>query len=379
MKKTAFLAFVLLMSDLYGQLIPCRVGKHWGYCDTARIVQIRTEFDFAGFFTGDIAFVMNDTVYHGINSKGEIITPALKHYGSFVNGLCPIQLMDGKCFYIDTHGKVAIDMQFSAAENFSEGLAVVSIGKKLGIIDTLGNWVRKPDFDTSSVYFKSGFLLAISRGKYFYINRSGKTLALPDTIQPGGIFSEGLAAVYVTKTRDINGKKEKTTYLEFMDTGRNIVLKHFVHDSFDYSEYLMLEKDFTDGKALVKAKNQIGWDYYFLDRKGRFSPLYSSAKHLGDSLFLGVIGYYMSEVRILDSNYYVAGQFQSKPLQVGVFGDGLLPFCNKEGKWGYMDSNCKIMIKPKYEAAYAFKNGFAYIVLDRLQGIIDTKGYEYFR
>jgi hypothetical protein len=379
MKKIALLAFVLFLIDLQAQLIPCRVGKMWGYCDTGKIVRIRTEFDFAEFFTGEIAFVKKDSVYHGINTKGEFITPALKHYGVFVNGLCPIQLVDGKCYYINTSGKVAIDKSFSAAENFSEGLAVVSLNKKLGIIDTFGNWVREPNFDTSSVYYKSGFLLGLSKGKYFYINKKGRNLYLPDSIQPGGIFSEGLAAVYVTKTRYNNGRPEKTTFLEFMDTGGHIVLKHFVNDSFDYSEYLMLEKDFIDGKALVKAKNEIGWDYHFLDKKGRFSPLYSSAKHLGDSLFLGVIGYYMSEVRILDSNYYVSGQFQSKPLQVGVFGDGLVSFCNKEGKWGYMDSNCKIIIKPKYSGALTFKNGYAFVVMDGMQGVIDTRGYEYFR
>ncbi len=141
----------------------------------------------------------------------------------------------------------------------------------------------------------------------------------------------------------------------------------------------MLEKEFVDGKAIIKARNEIGWDYYFLDKKGRFSPLYSSAKHLGDSLYLGVIGYYMSEIRILDSNYFVAGQFQSKPLQVGEFGDGLLPYCNKDRLWGYMDSNCRIMIKPQYNMAFKFNRGYAYVVKDGKQGVIDTKGKEFFQ
>jgi hypothetical protein len=87
----------------------------------------------------------------------------------------------------------------------------------------------------------------------------------------------------------------------------------------------------------------------------------------------------MSEVRILDSNYYVAGQFQHKPLQVGEFGDGLLPFCDKDRLWGYMNSNCRVIIKPKYNAAFRFTNGYAYVIMNGLQGVIDTKGNEYFQ
>lgn len=107
---------------------------------------------------------------------------------------------------------MAIDQAYDAAENFSEGLAVVAINKKLGIIDHSGNWIRKPDFDTSSLYFKSGMIMAISKGKYFYINQYGKTLVLPDSVKAAGIFSEGLAPVYVTKQRNSIGEIIKTTF-----------------------------------------------------------------------------------------------------------------------------------------------------------------------
>jgi hypothetical protein len=379
MNKFLFVILVILFADLDAQLIPCRVGRYWGYCDTGKIVKIRTEYDFADFFTGEVGFVRKDSAFRGINTKGEYITPPLKHYGSFADGLCPVQLLDGHCYYINTKGDIIIDRGFSAGENFSEGLAVVSVHKKLGIINTKGEWVRLPDFDTSSVYFRSGFLMGLSKGRYFYINKYGKELILPDSIKPAGIFSEDLAAVYVTKTRYINGMPEKTTYLEFMDPGGKIALQGFVNDSFDYSEYIALEKEFVDGKAIIKAKNQIGWDYYFIDKKKRFSPLYSSARHLGNFLYLGVIGYYMSEVRILDSNYYVAGQFQHRPMQVGEFHDGLLPFCDKNKKWGYVDSNCKEIIPAKYDAALNFKNGYAFVRFNGYEGVIDTKGKEYFQ
>lgn len=377
LKRLTFFIFFLQISS-YAQLIPFRINNLWGYSDTGKQIRIKPAYDFADFFDGELAFVKKDSLFYGINPKGEVLTPAIRHYGKFENGLCPVLFASGNSYYINRAGKVSIDQTFDAAENFSEGRAVVSLNKKLGIIDTSGRWIRKPDFDTSSLYFRSGMLLAISKGQYFYIRRDGSNLHLPDSIQPGGIFSEGLAPVYVTKPFSSTGERIKTTYLEFIDSTGRVVLQHFVNDSVDYSEYIVLEKEFKDGKAIIKSRNDIGWDYYFIDKQKRFSPLYSAARHLGDSLFLGAIGYYMSEIRILDSNFYVSGQFQQKPTQVGTFGNGLLAYRDKEGNWGYIDNNCKTVIRNKYSLAFTFSNGYAFVVLNGYYGVIDTKGREFF-
>ena len=364
--------------NVSAQLIPFRVNNNWGYSNPKGDIIIPGNFEFTDFFQDSIGFVMKDSMFYAISTKGEILNGPYKHYGYFNHNLCPVQEKNGHCYYIDQTGKSKIDLGFSAAENFSEGLAVVSLQKKLGIINTQGQWVRQPDFDTSSAFFKSGFLLAISKGKYFYINRRGKTLQLPDTVMPGGLFSEGLAPVYIIKPYNSDGVKTPTNYLEFIDSSGQVVLNHFVNDGLDYSEYIRLEKEFRDGKAIIKTKNELGWDFFFLDKKGRFSPLYSTTRHLGDSLFLGAIGYYMSDIRIVDSNYYVAGQFQHKPTQVGEFGNGLLAYRDKEGFWGYVNSNCQLKITAKYSAAFPFKNGYAFVIFNGRQGVIDTTGREYF-
>lgn len=377
--RTLLVIFLLIgFNSVYAQLIPFRINQNWGYSDTSLRIKIKPQWDFADFFNGNIAFVKKDSFFYGINTKGEVITKAINSYGKFVNGICPVNFATGKSSYINQDGKQIFALEFDAAENFSEGLAVVSINKKLGIINTKGEWIRNPNFDTSTIYFNSGMLMAISKGKYFYINQYGKTLNLPDSVQPGTAFSEGLAAVYVTKQYNSVGEKVKTTFLEFIDSTGKIVLSHFVNDSIDYSEYIDIEKGFRDGKAVIKTRNDIGWDYYYIDKKKRFSPLYSSVRHLGNSLFLGAIGYYMSDIRILDSNFYVTGQFQQKPTQIGEFADGLLPFRDKDGNWGYVNDNCREIIPNKYTMAYNFNDGYAFIVLNGNFGVIDTRGREYF-
>jgi len=44
-----------------------------------------------------------------------------------------------------------------------------------------------------------------------------------------------------------------------------------------------------------------------------------------------------------------------------------------EGKWGYVDKTCKVVIKPQFNAAWDFSEGMAAVLGDKL-GYIDKTG-----
>jgi hypothetical protein len=221
--------------------------------------------------------------------------------------------------------------------------------------------------------------LAKYKSKFIYINRFGKQLLLPDTIRPAGIFSEGLAAVYVETRSLINNTLNVKTNLQFMDTAGHIVLSKFVHEGFDYADYLNYEKEFIDGKAIVNAANDLAFDRYFIDKKGQFSPLFSYAQHMGDSLFLGVVGYMLPTIRIYNSTFDVMGDYSMQLSSVGKIGNGLIPIQNLAGYWGYSDDNSRLIIPFIYTSADAFKNGYAIIKSAGRIGVINTKGKEFFK
>lgn len=360
------------------QLIPFRINAIWGYADSNMRLKIPLMYDFTDRFEQGSAFVYKDSLYHLINEKGEKISDHFKAHGQFSNGLCAVVQQNNKCTYINHAGKQVFNQTFDAAEGFSEGLAVVSINKRLKIINIKGDSIPSMAFDTSNGRFQNGFLMVVKNGKYQFIKRNGKVLKLADSIQVGGLFSEGLAPVYVKKQYNSAHQKTATYFLEFIDSNGQIVLSHFINDSIDYSEYLDIEAGFKDGKAIVKTRNELGWDYYFIDKRKRFSPLYSAAKQLGDSLFLGAIGMYMSDVRMLDKDFWVVSQFQQKPLQVGRFNQGLLAFKNKDGYWGFIDKNGKTVVQAKYTSVNAFNQNIALVIYNGRFGFINTKGQEYF-
>src|ERR1700693_1991299 len=69
----------------------------------------------------------------------------------------------GKFGYIDRTGKIIIPLQFDGANEFHEGLALVTANGKKLFIDTTGRVVIKPDFDI--VYDFSEGLAAVNIGQ----------------------------------------------------------------------------------------------------------------------------------------------------------------------------------------------------------------------
>src|SRR3989442_8798309 len=124
-----------------------------------------------------------------------------------LDGLTPIQ-QNGKWGYADKDGKVVIRPQFSRADRFSEGLALVWTGGipltdpvvtsfvKMGYIDRTGHWVIHSRF---RYYFFDDFSDGLvpfrqQSGKWGYMDRTGKIVIQP-RFDWAGNFSGGIAPV----------------------------------------------------------------------------------------------------------------------------------------------------------------------------------------
>jgi hypothetical protein len=106
--------------------------------------------------------------------------------GKFVNGLAPAS-KDGLWGYIDTKGKWKIEPQFTSAERFSNGVAVVCVGESsweclYTFINSKGKQLFKPfilgtlDF-TAPMLFQEGFFACVIAPKtYGYVSRTGEII-----------------------------------------------------------------------------------------------------------------------------------------------------------------------------------------------------------
>jgi len=115
--------------------------------------------------------------------------------GSFTEGLAPVSMSKGAWFtsteletnaepvyahggewgFIDTSGKLVIEMKFNAVSQFSEGLARARHNGKWGFIDKTGEFVIPPRYEWV-MSFKNGVAEAVLDGMIILIDRQGKTI-----------------------------------------------------------------------------------------------------------------------------------------------------------------------------------------------------------
>ena len=119
--------------------------------------------------------------------------------------LFPVEKND-KWGFIDHTGKIVVPIQFDGANDFCEGLALLTANGKKVFMDTSGQVVIKPQFDIVNDFSEGLAAVNIGEkrianigvianpGKWGYIDKTGK-LAIPMKFTHAEDFSEGLAAV----------------------------------------------------------------------------------------------------------------------------------------------------------------------------------------
>ena len=81
-----------------------------------------------------------------------VISPAYEQVGHFFGGsLAPVKLPGGKWGYIDKTGKLAINPQFDRAREFIDGLAIVELADRFGMIGTDGTFKVQPQYSRLEV------------------------------------------------------------------------------------------------------------------------------------------------------------------------------------------------------------------------------------
>ena len=256
---------------------------------------------------------------------------------------------DKKCGYIDKTGRLIIPFKFDGADDFSEGLAGVSIDGKSGYIDETGKFVISPP-SLSGFPFSSGMALVVIRDfekdhlhmhKLGYINRSGKlVIQRKEALDSKSLhisykelfFSEGLVSV------EQNGK------VGFIDkAGKQIIPPIYA-----------AAQPFSEGLAAVRIKGKYG----YIDRSGKMviPPQFEDAGPFSEGLALinpngNQWGYIdKSGQLVINGEEFVLAR---------AFSEGLAAVMGKNDKYGFIDKTGKFVIQPHFYRVGDFSEGLA--------------------
>lgn len=286
-----------------------------------------------------------------INKNGKfVIKPQYDDsYYPFSEGLAAVQF-GAKWGYIDRSNRMVVPANFSAAENFENGIAAVregtsEVGKGRWIyIDKTGRYLFESEENLSYSGFDEGLMDVKKGDKWGYLDTKG-AWAIPPKFVDTNNFSEGLAGV----VHEDGSSGFINTQGEWV-----IRLKNARPHHMGYSEGLAPVFDEQQGK------------YGYIDKTGNFviAPLFCEVREFSEGRAAVCVkendetGWPLRRWGVIDRNgkFIVPAEYET----VWSFGEGMAKAVKKEGN-GFLDRSGKLAIPCIFTTVDPFHNGLAYV------------------
>ncbi len=309
--------------DYITQVKPQDKGE-WGYMNIKGDIIVSPQYAKCFKFSEDgYAPIYKDKKFFFINAQGEQLSTELSNFRlieggfgmglyGFSDGLAAVRV-DKKWGYMDTNGKVIIELKYDNASAFDNGYALVKKGKSFFVINKNGEETKIEDSGVYEVkHFTEGLAPFYKKDKkHGFINTDGKVV-IPAQFSGVGYFEGGLAWA--------KNKDKKVGYID--TSGEWIIRPNF-----------LAAKDFDPVSGLARIKDESGWAY--VNKAG--------------------------DIKNIDTETF------------GDFNDGLA-LGKKNGKVGFFNSTGEWVIEPKFEAGRGFKNGYAAAKMNGQWGFINKAG-----
>jgi hypothetical protein len=297
-------------------------GK-WGYVDDEHCWVIEPRFESAGHFSegAATAWASGGGGWQIIDTDGKVLSQLplehlIDYIGNFKEGLAPVRVFKAERNWgvIDLKGHFVIEAKYDFVEDFSEGMAVVSLENEgialaaKGFVSSDGSLVVAPKYQIATK-FVGGLAAMGDLGSVGIINKNG-IFEIPPFFLSAGEFSDGLAYVV------IDGK------YGFINGAGRMVIQPVFDDV----------RSFSEGLAWVSVNKKAG----FINTQGVvvIAPEYDAAFPFSEGL---------------------------SAVQIGE-------------KWGYIDHEGRMVIPAVYDFANPFKHGRASVLEGERYFIISKSG-----
>lgn len=312
----------------------------------------------------------------------EIITPQFTKAEDFSDGMAVVATGDAysggqKYGYVNNKGVVQITTQYKDARSFSQGLAAVSTGDKqwqyidkTGTVKIAGPFLEADVFSeglagVSMPHDLGSGVMSFRKG---YIDQTGKMVIAPayNYVMP---FKNGRAVVTVSESTPAG---YKSYYVLIDKTGKRLTTQEFVSIYHIPSEGLYPVK--ISGSSGLNSDKDV-WGV--IDEKGVLqSARFKSQPYFSEGLTTfsqdGLTGYMDKSGTVVIKNTYKNAM---------AFNEGMAAVLTENGQWGFINKKGEMVIKPAYISAGRFSEGVAVVSTgktaydkDKQSGAIDKTG-----
>ncbi|MCR5424257.1 MAG: TonB family protein [Bacteroidales bacterium] len=337
-----------------------KVGNQWGYIDTSGRYIITPQYYSAEAFSEGLALVNGNKF---IDTTGRVVIDGSFSAASSFSGGRALVIVGNTAGYIDKRGKMVIDPIYRGANDFHGGLAEVATNNDRGYIDTLGHWVwRSSDMmykfpnDKNQRDKGNNRFWATKNGYVGYIDRKGNEV-IPFKFDPGWhLFDDDGYAI-----AKVDG------HVGFIDTNGDFLYQPVFEDAHTFSEGLAAVKVDGHWGYIDRYRNWVIYPRF--DTTTYFSEgLALATMHVGDKNVVGFIDktgifrFFLHDGQD-KGHIYTSKAFNQNRCRIEI-----------EGKFGYFDRTGKLIIRPQFDDAGSFVDGFARVEINGKFGYIDTTG-----
>ncbi|KAF1082684.1 MAG: hypothetical protein GQF41_1405 [Candidatus Rifleibacterium amylolyticum] len=277
-----------------------------------------------------------------------------------IRGLYPMRIEpEGKHVYINTEGKVILNIDCLLAEEFSQGYAAVCANDVWYFINREGKKAFGRDFE-EVLSFAEELAAVKFNGLWGYINLAGDMVIEPKFARAFS-FSDGLACVMIGDQADGSAR------YGYIDREGKFAIEPFLR--FLDNQYFSPPGEFSEGLAAAWLPLNDDGDYMvgYINQESKtvIAPKFTVAGKFVDGLAPVSI---MMDDEVPPTGFIdKSGNFviQQAFSQASHFSEGLAPASTFDPKyekpemWGFIDTKGKWVIKPTYEMAEPFDGGIA--------------------
>ena len=269
-------------------------------------------------------------------------------------------------FFVDEQGNRVSTTRFDEVGFAQGGMAPVRVGERWGFVDGEGNQIGSIDYDQTREVW--GGLAAVKiKDRWGYVACQDGTLknAIPPRFYQVNDFAEGLAAVEESEDAPVDEQAEPNLFEE-KEEKKPVGPARWGYILPSGKLWIRLEfaeaGKFLDGRAAVRPEGE-GTPMVLIDSKGkvRTTGFYRGLVPLGEKRVAwkrdegwGLMDFQEKVVEVSPGS-----EAQDVLLAIGPFGSGLAPAKDRRGKWGYLSSQGKWVIAPRFERAGVFRCGLA--------------------
>lgn len=310
------------------------------------------------------------------------IAPKYDYVEDFSEGLAIVSI-DSKVGFISKTGEKKIDLKFDDAYSFQNGYAVVEVDEKFGLINRSGEYVVEPKYEDLGNIVGGFCFFEMEESGYGYFDRKGIIRLKPDYSDASN-FENGIAIVSKNESYGVIDEFG-TTYIPLMyDEINKLDSSHFAVRVDDNWGVLNLQKD-TILPFIYSYVGNVNSNIFMVEKDFKFNFWNRESNKIVSEVWfenypeykeLGKFNDGYAKIKTDDGYNFI--DYEGKPLFTKSYSN--LGEYNKniafeiDGKWGFINTLGLVTVQPIYDKTQSFSNGGGIVELLPLKGVVNQNG-----